>query len=82
MRGDGIYLSGGMGIGSPGTRTSKGSSWLDASLEVLGEADARNDPAVRSALDFTNSGRQKLARMYYEKTSSQGEEILPPLPKT
>jgi len=55
---------------------------IDASLEVLGEADARNDPAVRSALDFTNSGRQKLARMYYEKTSSQGEEILPPLPKT
>ena len=31
MRGVGIYLSGGIGMGSPGATTSNGSSWLDAS---------------------------------------------------
>ncbi|HEY5880210.1 MAG TPA: hypothetical protein VIU11_14970 [Nakamurella sp.] len=50
---------------------------IEASLEVLGEADARNDPAVRSALDHTNAGRRELARMYYRNTASQGSNILP-----
>ena len=50
---------------------------IEASLEVLGEAEARNDPAVRSALDHTNAGRRELARMYYENTASQGSNILP-----
>ena len=50
---------------------------IEASLEVLGEADARNDPAVRSALDHTNAGRRELARMYYDNTASQGSNILP-----
>jgi len=50
---------------------------LEASLEVLGEAEAKNDPAVRSALDHTGSGRRELARMYYANTSSQGSNILP-----
>lgn len=50
---------------------------IEASLEVLGEADARNDPAVRSALDHTNAGRRQLARMYYDNTASQGSNILP-----
>lgn len=50
---------------------------IDASLEVLGEADARNDPGVRAALDHTNAGRRELARMYYDNTASQGSNILP-----
>ncbi|MDF2733014.1 MAG: hypothetical protein K0S92_1649 [Desertimonas sp.] len=50
---------------------------IDVSLEVHGEADARNDPAVRSALDHTNASRRELARMYYDNTSSQGSNILP-----
>ena len=35
---------------------------IEASLEVLGEAEARDDPAVRSALDHTNAGRRELAQ--------------------
>jgi hypothetical protein len=50
---------------------------IEASLEVLGEAEARNDPAVRSALDHTQRGRRRLARMYYDNTASQGSSILP-----
>ncbi len=50
---------------------------IDASLEVLGEADAANDPAVRSALDHTAAGRRELAKMYYDNTASQGSNILP-----
>ena len=50
---------------------------IEASLEVLGEAEARNDPAVGSALDHTNAGRRELARMYYDNTASQGSNILP-----
>ncbi len=50
---------------------------IEASLEVHGEAEARNDPAVRSALDHTNASRRELARMYYDNTSSQGSNILP-----
>ena len=49
---------------------------IEVSLEVLGEADARNDPAVRSALDHTNASRRELARMYYDNTASQGSNIL------
>ena len=50
---------------------------IEASLEVLGEAEARNDPAVRAALDHTNTGRRQLARQYYDNTSAQGSNILP-----
>lgn len=50
---------------------------IEASLEVLGEADARNETAVRTALDHTDGGRRELARMYYENTASQGTNILP-----
>jgi hypothetical protein len=50
---------------------------VDASLEVHGEADARNDPAVRSALDHTHASRRELARSYYANTASQGSNILP-----
>jgi hypothetical protein len=50
---------------------------IEASLEVLGEPDARNDVAVQSALDHTNAGRRELARLYYDNTASQGSNILP-----
>jgi hypothetical protein len=50
---------------------------IEASLEVLGEAAARGDPAVRSALDHTDAGRRELARMYYANTAAQGSTILP-----
>lgn len=51
---------------------------IEASLEVLGEAAARNDPEVRSALDHTSAGRRELARMYYDNTASQSTNV-PPL---
>jgi hypothetical protein len=50
---------------------------IEVSLEVLGEAEARNETAVRSALDHTHGGRRELARMYYQNSASQGTNILP-----
>lgn len=50
---------------------------IEVSLEVLGEAEARDDRAVRSALEHTDSGRRFLANRYYENTASQGSNILP-----
>jgi hypothetical protein len=50
---------------------------IEASLEVLGENEARDDVAVRSALDHLMQGRRDLAQMYYENTSAQGSNILP-----
>jgi hypothetical protein len=52
---------------------------IEASLEVLGEADARNDPAVSAALQHTGNSRRDLAQQFYENTSSQSS-ILPPIP--
>jgi hypothetical protein len=50
---------------------------MEVSLEVFGEAEARNDPAVRAALDHTHAARRELARQYYANTSAQGSTILP-----
>ena len=50
---------------------------IEAALEVLGEAEARADLAVRSALDKLMSDRRNLAQMYYQNTSVQGSNILP-----
>ena len=50
---------------------------IEASLEVLGEAEARADLAVRSALDKLTSDRRNLAQMYDQNTSAQGSNILP-----
>ena len=44
---------------------------------MLGENEARDDLAVRSALDHLMQGRRDLAQMYYENTSAQGSNILP-----
>jgi hypothetical protein len=52
---------------------------IEASLEVLGEADAKNDPAVSAALRHTDNSRRDLARQFYENKSQQGS-ILPPFP--
>lgn len=50
---------------------------IEAALEVLGEPEARDDLAVRSALDKLTSDRRNLAQMYYQNTSVQGSNILP-----
>jgi Contractile injection system tube protein len=50
---------------------------IEASLEVLGEAEARNHAAVRPALDHTHNARRELARMFYDNTSSQSTNVPP-----
>lgn len=50
---------------------------IEAALQVLGEAEARADVAVRSALDKLTTDRRNLAKMYYGNTSAQGSNILP-----
>ena len=50
---------------------------IEAALEVLGEAEAQADRAVRSALDKLHGDRRKLALRYYQNTSAQGSNILP-----
>jgi len=52
---------------------------IEVSLELLGEAEARADGTVRSALDYTSKERQNLAKAYYGKTSSQASKYLDPL---
>lgn len=54
-------------------------SWLhptraevNVSLEVLGEAHARDNLAVQDALAFTATNRRNLAQMFHERASSQG----------
>jgi hypothetical protein len=50
---------------------------IDVSLEVLGEADARDNVAVSSALDFTASNRKQLAKSFFDETASQSSNVLP-----
>lgn len=50
---------------------------IDAAVEVLGEADAKADAAVRAALDFSTVRRKKLASGYYRNTAGEGTKILP-----
>jgi hypothetical protein len=50
---------------------------IEASLEVLGESEARDNAAVRAALDHTDADRRGLARRYYDSTAAQGSNILP-----
>ena len=49
---------------------------IEASLEVLGEAEAKNHGGVKAALTHTGNARRELARMYYERTAGEGS-ILP-----
>jgi len=50
---------------------------IDISVEVMGDADARDNEAVRSALEFTQGNRRQLARMFYDNTADQASNILP-----
>lgn len=50
---------------------------IEVAAEVLGEADARDNLAVTSALDFTSSNRRQMAQQFFDQTSSQSSNILP-----
>ena len=50
---------------------------IDVTLEVLGEGDAKDNVAVRSALDFTAGNRRELARLFLDNTAEQNSNILP-----
>jgi hypothetical protein len=50
---------------------------VDVQLEVLGESDAKDNKAAADALAFTASKRAELAKLFLEKTSAQGTNILP-----
>lgn len=50
---------------------------IDVSLEVLGAGEVKDNPAVDSALSFTDGHRRELARMFLDKTADQGSNILP-----
>lgn len=50
---------------------------VDVSLEVVGEADVKNDKAASDALSFTASKRTEMARLFLDKTSAQSTNILP-----
>jgi hypothetical protein len=50
---------------------------IEVTAEVLGEADARDNVAVSSALEFTASNRRQMAHDFFEQTASQSSNILP-----
>lgn len=50
---------------------------IEVSVEVLGELDAADNEAVKSALAFTAGNRRALAKQFYDNTADQGSNILP-----
>ena len=50
---------------------------IDVAAEVLGEADARDNVAVSSALEFTAGNRREMAQSFFDRTASQSSNILP-----
>ena len=50
---------------------------VDVSIEALGEADARDNVAVSSALAFTGDHRRQLAKNFIDETSSQHTNVMP-----
>jgi hypothetical protein len=50
---------------------------MEVSAEVLGEADARDNLAVSSALEFTASNRRQMAQSFFDRTANQSANILP-----
>jgi len=48
---------------------------VEVSLELLGDAEARDNTRVRGALDFTAANRRKMARLYLDSTAAQGTSI-------
>ncbi|NOK19862.1 CIS tube protein [Corallococcus carmarthensis] len=50
---------------------------VDVQLEVLTDADAKDNKAVQDALSFTASKRSEMARQFLDTTAAQGTNILP-----
>lgn len=50
---------------------------IEVSVEVLGELDAADNEAVKSALAFTTNNRRQLAKQFYDNTADQSSNILP-----
>jgi hypothetical protein len=50
---------------------------IEVTVEVLGQTEAADNEAVRSALAFTRSKRRELASLFYGNTAGQGSQILP-----
>ena len=50
---------------------------IDVGLEVLGEADARDNQAVQTALEFTGNNRRELAQLFLDNAAEQSSNILP-----
>jgi hypothetical protein len=48
---------------------------VEVSLELLGDAEARDNTRVRGALGFTAANRRKMARIYLDSTAAQGTSI-------
>ena len=48
---------------------------IEVGLEVLGEAEARDNARVKSSLGFTAANRRKMARLYLDTTADQGTSI-------
>ena len=48
---------------------------VEVALEVLGEAEARDNTRVRASLDFTAANRRKMARIYLDSTAAQGTKV-------
>jgi hypothetical protein len=48
---------------------------IEVGLEVLGEAEARDNTRVKSSLEFTGANRRKMARLYLDTTADQGTSI-------
>ena len=48
---------------------------VEVGLEVLGEAEARDNTRVRSSIDFTSANRRKMARLYLDTTADQGTNV-------
>jgi hypothetical protein len=48
---------------------------IEASLEVLGSAEALSHTGVQAALDHTSQARRRLARQYYDNSASTGPTL-------
>ena len=48
---------------------------VEVGLQVLGDAEARDNTRVRSSLEFTGANRRKMARLYLDTTADQGTSI-------
>ncbi|SNX70239.1 hypothetical protein SAMN05878503_105148 [Cereibacter ovatus] len=48
---------------------------IEVGVEVLGEAEARDNARVRASLEFTAANRRRMARLYLDTTADQGTTI-------